>query len=384
MEFSLVFLIGIGTSRAASLVVSDDPVKRDQFYNGNVKVERAAIVLRLAQSWFRIGSLEILAVKNETELLWSLTDFVIKNYFQNINASDPNRVLAFFQEIVKGTAKLIAMWQSVGFTHGVCNTDNFSLLSITIDYGPFGFLEGYDPNFVPNTSDDEGRYSYGKQPDVGAFNLNKLKIALSPLLNKKQQKLADVILRGYAEEYKSNFMEIFMRKLGFRGRRSYTEDDEQFVAVLLKIMEDTKADFTMTFREMSELTINDLEILCKSDDYENENLLSTETGLWAVPKLISHDWFRYWLDMYKRKMAEGGIFEKQRQETMLKTNPRYILRNWIAQVAIEHTEKNNFTFVNKVLKILENPYVYNQEAEDLGFWGQPPDWAQTLKVSCSS
>lgn len=365
-------------------MVSDDPVKRDQFYNGNVKVERAAVVLRLAQSWFRIGSLEILAVNNEIELLRSLIDFVIKNYFQNINVSDPNRILALFQEIVRGTAKLISQWQSVGFTHGVCNTDNFSLLSITIDYGPFGFLEGYDPNFVPNTSDDEGRYSYGKQPDIGMFNLNKLKIALSPLLNKRQQKQADVILRGYTEEYKSNFMEIFMRKLGFRGRRSYTEDDEQFVAVLLKIMEDTKVDFTMTFREMSELTLDNLEILSKSDDYETENLISTEMDLWAVPKLISHDWFQYWLDMYRRKMAEGGVFEKQRRETMLKTNPRYILRNWIAQVAIEHTEKNNFTFVNKVLKILENPYVYNQEAEDLGFGVQPPDWAQTLKVSCSS
>ena len=176
-NFSLL-KIGIPTSRAATLVVSDDPVVRDQFYDGRPQSERAAIVLRLAPSWFRIGSLEILAKNNEVELLKELLDFVIKNHFPGIDVTDENRYLALYSAIVSETAQLVASWQSVGFTHGVCNTDNFSLLSITIDYGPFGFMEEYNPKFVPNTSDDEGRYSFENQPDVGAFNLNKLGEAL--------------------------------------------------------------------------------------------------------------------------------------------------------------------------------------------------------------
>ncbi|XP_049913182.1 protein adenylyltransferase SelO-like isoform X2 [Epinephelus moara] len=180
--------LGIPTSRAASIIVSDDPVKRDQFYNGNVKTERGAVVLRLAKSWFRIGSLEILAQSGEINLLRKLVDFVIDEYFFSISQDDPDKYLVFYSTVVNETAHLIARWMSVGFAHGVCNTDNFSLLSITIDYGPFGFMESYNPNFVPNTSDDEGRYSIGAQANVGLFNLEKLLLALSPVLSTNQQK----------------------------------------------------------------------------------------------------------------------------------------------------------------------------------------------------
>ena len=243
---------GIPTSRAASLVVSSEPVIRDQFYNGNFQRERAAVVLRLAKSWFRIGSLEILAEKQETSLLRKLTDFIILNYFPNINTTDPDRHLSLYQEIVEQTADMIALWQSVGFTHGVCNTDNFSILSMTIDYGPFGFMEEYNPRFVPNTSDDEGRYSYEKQPDIGIFNLEKLKVALHAISDKEQIKQMGIILKGYVARYKLKFMELFCKKLGIVECQT---EDEQLVAVLFKIMEDTKADFTMTFRDLSEIDI---------------------------------------------------------------------------------------------------------------------------------
>lgn len=358
------------------MVVSDDPVIRDQFYNGNIKTEQAAIVLRLAKSWFRIGSLEILTVKNETELLRTMVDFIISNYFESINATNPDRVLAFFQEVVHDTASLIAQWQSVGFTHGVCNTDNFSILSITIDYGPFGFLESYDSDFVPNTSDDEGRYSYGNQPDVAAFNLDKLRIALLPLLSKQQAKQASVILKSYSGIYKSKFMNLFMKKLGFNVTNIYTEDDEQFVAILLKIMEDTKADFTMTFRELSELTVHEIELLVKGEKHIG--------NIWALHDVISHEWFEKWLQLYKMKLKKISISEKMRQNVMLETNPRYVLRNWIAQMAIEYTERNDFSEVNFVMNVLKKPFTYNVLAEEKGFSGRPPDWARKLKVSCSS
>lgn len=351
---------------------------RDQFYNGKFKKERAAIVLRLAKSWFRIGSLEILTMNNETELLQSMVDFIIKNYFESLDSSNPDKYLAFYQEVVHDTAKLIAQWQSVGFTHGVCNTDNFSILSITIDYGPFGFMEGYDPNFVPNTSDDEGRYSYMNQPDVGAFNMNKLRSALLPLMNKNQAKQASLILKGYAGIYKSRFMELFMEKLGFKGISQYTEDDEQFVAILLKIMEDTKADFTMTFRELSEVTLYNLEAFIK------QNQSFTLNHFWTLPIVINHEWFESWFKVYKIKLSEMAVSDKQRQDVMLSTNPRYVLRNWIAQLVIEQAENNDFKLIKTVQDILKKPYSYNSVAESLGYASPSPDWAETLKVSCSS
>ena len=156
----MIAISGVPTSRAATLVIGDDAVWRDQFYNGNFKKERAAVVLRLAQSWFRFGSLEILTFSNEINLLRQLVDFIIKHHFSDIDVTDSSRYLELFSTVGDKTAYLMAKWQSLGFTHGVCNTDNFSILSITIDYGPFGFMDEYNPRFVPNTSDDEGRYSY--------------------------------------------------------------------------------------------------------------------------------------------------------------------------------------------------------------------------------
>ncbi|KAG6920808.1 UPF0061 protein xcc-b100,1894-like, partial [Chelydra serpentina] len=147
------------------------------------------VVLRVAKSWFRIGSLEILAHSGELDVQRTLLDFVIQEHFPSINMNDSNRYLDFFSRVVLETANLIALWMSVGFAHGVCNTDNFSLLSITIDYGPFGFMESYDPNFVPNTSDDERRYKIGNQANVGMFNLYKLLQALKPVLDHRQKQL---------------------------------------------------------------------------------------------------------------------------------------------------------------------------------------------------
>ncbi|KAK3699572.1 hypothetical protein QZH41_014270 [Actinostola sp. cb2023] len=177
--------LGIPTSRAASIVVSNDPLWRDMFYDGHPKQEKAAVVLRVAKSWFRIGSLEILTERGEIELLRKLVDFIIEQHFEDIK-DDNNKYLNFFSKVVTMTSDMIAQWQSVGFVHGVCNTDNFSLLSITIDYGPFGFLDEYDKDFIPNSSDDEGRYSFRNQPSIGLFNLEKLLDAMSPILNRKK------------------------------------------------------------------------------------------------------------------------------------------------------------------------------------------------------
>ncbi|XP_029865457.1 protein adenylyltransferase SelO-like isoform X5 [Aquila chrysaetos chrysaetos] len=294
--------LGIPTSRAASLVVSDDDVWRDQFYNGNIKKERGAVVLRLAKSWFRIGSLEILAYSGELDLQRRLLDFIIQEHFPSIAMNDSNRYLEFFSTVVSETANLIALWMSVGFAHGVCNTDNFSLLSLTIDYGPFGFMESYDPNFVPNTSDDERRYKIGNQANVGLFNLNKLLQALKPLLDPRQKQLASQILEGYGERYYIRFTELFKTKLGLPGEN---EDDNYLIAFLLKLMEDTKADFTMTFRQLSEITEDQLKELHIPEEF------------WALQDLGKHKLFSEWVTMYLLRLNRNkGDSDTKRRTRM--------------------------------------------------------------------
>lgn len=358
--------LGVPTSRAASLTVSEEPVVRDQFYNGNVKTERGAVVLRLAKSWFRIGSLEILAQSGEIDLLRKLLNFIIDQHFSYISSSDPEKYLVFYSTVVNETAHLIAQWMSVGFAHGVCNTDNFSLLSITIDYGPFGFMESYDPNFVPSTSDDEGRYSIGAQAQVGLFNLEKLLVALRPVLTQNQQKQAQIILKGYADLYQMRIHQLFKAKLGLLRE---DEDDSYLIAFLLKMMEDTRSDFTMTFRQLSEVS---------AEQFRNMNF----TQMWALDDLSSHKLFSDWLNMYLLRLSrQQNDTDLDRQQRMKNVNPRYVLRNWMAESAIRKAEMNDFSEVELLHHILSSPFVTQETAEEAGYAARPPWWAERLKSS---
>ncbi|XP_047014526.1 protein adenylyltransferase SelO isoform X2 [Ictalurus punctatus] len=347
--------LSVPTSRALSLALSEEAVWRDQFYNGTVRRERGAVVLRLAPSWFRIGSLEILARTGELDILRTLLNFVIEEHFTAIEPSDPNKYVRFFSVVVNETAHMIAKWMSVGFAHGVCNTDNFSLLSITIDYGPFGFMESYNPNFVPNSSDDEGRYGIGEQANVGLFNLQKLLEALHPVLSPHQR---------------AHFHDLFKAKLGLLGD---DEGDAYLVAFLLKLMEDTHADFTMTFRQLSDVSLLELQ----------KNSI-TQT-MWALWDLSSHDYFSDWVELYiKRIKSQVGDSEENRHHRMRGVNPRYVLRNWMAESAIRKAENNDFSEVVLLLHTLTEPFVENENAERAGYSSRPPAWASELSVSCSS
>ncbi|XP_065150729.2 protein adenylyltransferase SelO-like isoform X2 [Paramisgurnus dabryanus] len=353
-----------------SLVVSEEPVWRDQFYNGNIVKERGAVVLRLAKSWFRIGSLEILTKAGELNVLRTLLDFVIKEHFRSIATNDPQRYVAFFFRVVNETAHLIAQWMAVGFAHGVCNTDNFSLLSITLDYGPFGFMESYDPNFVPNSSDDEGRYSIGSQANVGLFNLQKLLEALQPLLTQDQILESQQILREYPQIYQQRFLELFKAKLGLLENE---DEDSYLVAFFLKLMEDTGADFTMTFRQLSEVTASDLQID------------SVAQSMWALSVLSTHEYFTDWVRLYLQRLSRHhNDSDETRQHRMQRINPRYVLRNWMAESAIRKAEENDFSEVALLQQILMNPFTEQDEAERAGYSSKTPMWAQQLRVSCSS
>ncbi|XP_046923073.1 protein adenylyltransferase SelO-like [Lynx rufus] len=360
----------IPTSRVASLVVSDDEVWRDQFYNGNIVKERGAVVLRVAKSWFRIGSLEILAHYGELDLLRTLLDFIIREHFPSVEVAEPNRYVDFFSVVVSETAQLIALWMSVGFAHGVCNTDNFSLLSITIDYGPFGFMEAYNPDFVPNTSDDEGRYKIGNQANIGIFNLNKLLQALNPILDPRQRQLAAQILEGYPVLYYTRFRELFKAKLGLLGE---TKGDDDLIAFLLHLMEKTAADFTMTFRQLSEITQSQLQEL------------NIPQQFWALNMISKHKLFPAWVSQYLLRLKSNmNDSDSERRKRMTTVNPRYVLRNWMAESAVRKAERNDFSEVHLLQRVLRHPFQKHSVAEKAGYSSPTPSWAKDLKVSCSS
>ncbi|XP_033708272.1 protein adenylyltransferase SelO-like isoform X4 [Tursiops truncatus] len=365
-----MYYLRIPTSRAASLVVSDDAVWRDQFYNGNVVKERGAVVLRVAKSWFRIGSLEILAHYGELDLLRMLLDFIIQEHFPSIDVKEPNRYLDFFSTVVSETAQLIALWMSVGFAHGVCNTDNFSLLSITIDYGPFGFMEAYNPDFVPNTSDDERRYKIGNQANIGMFNLNKLLQALNPLLDPRQKQLAAQILEGYPILYDTRFRELFKAKLGLLGK---SKGDDDLIAFLLHLMEKTEADFTMTFRQLSEITQSQLQEL------------SIPQQFWALKMISKHKLFPAWVSQYLLRLKSNmNDSDSERRKRMTTVNPRYVLKNWMVESAVQKAERNDFSEVHLLQQVLRRPFQKHSAAETAGYSSPTPSWAKDLRVSCSS
>ncbi|XP_049562112.1 protein adenylyltransferase SelO-like isoform X6 [Orcinus orca] len=365
-----MYYLRIPTSRAASLVVSDDAVWRDQFYNGNVVKERGAVVLRVAKSWFRIGSLEILAHYGELDLLRMLLDFIIQEHFPSVDVKEPNRYLDFFSTVVSETAQLIALWMSVGFAHGVCNTDNFSLLSITIDYGPFGFMEAYNPDFVPNTSDDERRYKIGNQANIGMFNLNKLLQALNPLLDPRQKQLAAQILEGYPILYDTRFRELFKAKLGLLGK---SKGDDDLIAFLLHLMEKTEADFTMTFRQLSEITQSQLQEL------------SIPQQFWALKMISKHKLFPAWVSQYLLRLKSNmNDSDSERRKRMTTVNPRYVLKNWMVGSAVQKADRNDSSEVHLLQQVLRRPFQKHSAAETAGYSSPTPSWAKDLRVSCSS
>ncbi|XP_043245163.1 protein adenylyltransferase SelO, mitochondrial-like isoform X2 [Amphibalanus amphitrite] len=360
--------LGVPTSRAATLVISDDRVVRDAFYDGRPVAERAAVVLRLAPCWFRFGSFEMLATDGDTENLRLLADYVIQRHFGDIDLSAPDCYLQLLRRVAADTGRLIARWQWCGFAHGVMNTDNMSILSITIDYGPFGFLDAYEPDFVPNHSDDMGRYSYGNQERVGRWNIEKLGAALRPLLPAEQAGQLGTALDAYTEAFAAEWRAKFSARLGLPA----SAEAEQLARRLLTLMERTGADFTMTFRQLGDVTQEQLKDGQLPDD------------MWALRTAAETPGWKEWAAEYAAQLHADGVGEEQRRQQQRAANPRYVLRNWMAQRAIADAEKGEFAELQTLLAVLERPFDEQPDAEERGFAGRPPDWAARLMVSCSS
>ena len=361
--------LGVPTTRSLSLILSGDQVVRDVLYNGNPAYEKGAVVCRVAPSFIRFGSFELFAAREDLVNLKLLTDFTIKNHFPNIKSDGVEKYLAFFQEVAQTTLKMIVEWQRVGFVHGVMNTDNMSIHGITIDYGPYGWLEDYDSKWTPNTTDNQHkRYRFGNQPEIALWNLYQLANALYPLIN--DAKPLETILNAYAADYEKEYLSMMQNKLGLKPK---LDDDLFLVNRLTELLEKVETDMTIFFRNLSDVTKENTvtESFDKiKDAFYNEKDLN---------ETILKDW-QDWFEIYNFRINEQTISDLERKEKMNAVNPKYVLRNYMAQLCIDAADKGDYSLLNELFEMLKKPY---DEQPDFQKWfAKRPDWARD-KVGCS-
>ncbi|XP_047032887.1 protein adenylyltransferase SelO-like [Helicoverpa zea] len=361
--------LGVPTTRAAALVVSDDhKVWRDKTYSGRSRQERAATVMRLANAWYRIGSLEILLKRKEPHTLKLLADFIIENHFPEVASSEEDKYVKWYSEVAHKNLDMVATWQGLGFVHGVLNTDNVSLLGLTIDYGPYGFIDHFYEHYVPNTSDDMGRYAYNKQPEILVWNLGKLAEAMEPILSDVQKQEIKDIHATLDDYVKTKVLKTYLLKLGLK---EIQDGDHKLVEDLFTVMQSKMADFTATFRQLAEVEPEQLD----------KSVLETK---WSLNKLSDERTWKKWVQAYQERLKKEDVSEEERRERMVRVNPVYVPRNWILEEAIKDAENNYFEKVRFLLKLFQNPFEINEEAEKRGYSAQPPSWSYGLKLSCSS
>jgi len=348
--------LNIPTTHALFLSGSREEIYREQ-------IEPGAMVMRVAQSHIRFGSFEYYFYAQRYDDLQRLFDYVMQQYFPHL-LNHENPCQAFLDEVVISTAQMIAKWQAVGFAHGVMNTDNMSIHGITLDYGPFGFVEQFDPHYICNHSDHQGRYAFNKQPEIGLFNLSCLAQALLPLLHENSDeavKLAKQSLDKYQAEFVSAYASLMRQKLGFAEQH---DDDQKLLTNLLQLLENDRVDYTLFFRNLSQ-PLND----------ENLNL--------CRDLFLDREAFDAWFKSYQARLNLEISEPESRCEQMKRANPKYILRNYMAEIAIRKAQdEHDYSEIENLMKILQNPFDEHPDFEH--YAGHPPEWAQQIEVSCSS
>ncbi len=335
--------LNVPTTEALAIIHGSDDVYRET-------VEKSAIVLRVAESFLRFGHFQYYAHTKQSEELKKLVEFTIGTYFSDY-ADHMNCHVLFYQEVVKRTAKLFAKWQAIGFCHGVLNTDNTSILGLTIDYGPYGFIDHFDLDHICNHSDHEGRYSFGNQPSIGMWNLEQLGIALRDFISEEDMKRT---LDTYPQIFHVEYRRLLREKLGLVKMR---ESDEDFMRTLLNMLVRTKMDYTEFFRALSH--------------YQTSNTLPFE-----MTKELED-----FLRLYKERLSFEDTTTEERKAMMLAANPKFILRNYLAQMAIEDYSTNP-KMLNDLFNVLTHPY---EEWPEFEGWSKPaPVQYKNLSVSCSS
>lgn len=364
--------LGVPTSRSLSLILTGDQVMRDVMYDGNPALEPGAVVCRVAPSFIRFGSFEILASLREDESLRRLADYAIKHYFPGVEVGTKSGYLEFFRAVSQRTLDMIVHWQRVGFVHGVMNTDNMSIHGDTIDYGPYGWLEGYDPSWTPNTTDSgRGRYRFGNQPAIGLWNLTKLASALLPLIEETEP--LEEILKEYQSDFKRRNDEMMAAKLGLE---KFTPADAGLLDELEEVLQRTKTDMTIFFRLLSDVS----KPIDSSDDHDVINVV--REAFYAPDelqgKVLGHwqDWFR----IYRKRLNQDNSTDDERRVRMNTVNPKYVLRNYMAQLAINKATDGDPSMIAELHHLLTQPY--DEQPDQERWFAKRPEWARH-KVGCS-
>ncbi|MBA6153536.1 protein adenylyltransferase SelO [Gelidibacter maritimus] len=366
--------LGVPTTRALSLALTGDQVLRDVLYNGNPAYEKGAIVSRLSPSFLRFGSYEIFAARQDHKNLKVLLDFTINQHFSHLGEPSKDTYLQFFAEVSERTLDMIIHWQRVGFVHGVLNTDNMSILGLTIDYGPYGWLEGFDFGWTPNTTDRQNkRYRYGNQPNMGLWNLYQLANTLFPLI--EDAKAMEAILKKYTTDFESQSLKMMRSKLGLRIE---SESDALLMQDLEDLLQITETDMTMFFRNLSDF----------KRDRASEGLTIINEAFYVPEELsdtIRQQWHA-WFNRYGERLQTETLSDSQRKTQMNAVNPKYVLRNYMAQLVIDKAEQEDYSLIDELFQMLKKPY--EEQPEYQKWFAKRPEWARhkvgSSMLSCSS
>lgn len=378
-----MFHLGVPTTRALSLVLTGDEVLRDMFYDGNAQQEPGAIVCRVAPTFIRFGHFQLCAYRGETEILKQLMDHTIVADFPHLpnpaecaEAQRRQVYLRWFEEVCRRTGDMVLAWMRVGFVHGVMNTDNMSILGLTIDYGPYGWIDDYNPEWTPNTTDAQGRrYRFGQQADIALWNLYQLANALLVVLEDPDP--VQKILEDYQRYYDAAWTTMMLSKLGLTTNLG--ESDDALLAELLALLAEQETDMTIFYRKLADfdpsLPASDLLSVVEEAFYAPD----------AMPQEL-HARYEVWANTYATRLRGEALDYETRKTNMNAVNPWFVLRNYLAQEAIEHAQKGDYSMLYALDEALLNPYV--EQAQFAQFFAKRPEWARhragASMLSCSS
>ena len=378
--------LGIPTTRALSLVATGDLIERDILYTGNPQLEPGAIVCRMAHTFLRFGNYELPAIRGEIDTLRVLTDYTLAQFYPHLQGR-ADAYAALFSEVCQRSARLVADWQRVGFVHGVLNTDNMSITGLTIDYGPYGWLDDYNPDWTPNTTDAVGRrYRFGWQPLIVGWNLARLGESLLPLIG--DDAVVEAALRDYQQTFARLHRQHRLHKLGLTGDSAAIVSEVEVDALLDQldtVLQLVETDMTLFFRRLADVAVTQDALGQASDTVLVQPLLEA----YYTPSELRGEALSgvaNWLRRYIRRSLDEKVDSDERRLKMNSVNPKYVLRNYMAQLAIERVEQGDSSVINELLEVLRQPYAEQPAAEK--YAQKRPDWARNRPgcsmLSCSS